>query len=84
MDGEVGGQGDEKESGWIGSDSYEVGAVMTGSVSHSLDGDWSDLTTNEVRQQELIDLQIKFAKTTAEDLGWRLNQLSQKVEVTKC
>ena len=36
-----------------------------------------DLETNRDQQQQLIDLQIKFIKTTAEKEGWRLNQLSE-------
>jgi hypothetical protein len=46
-----------------------------------LEGDWRDLATDPALQQRLVDLQIKFLKSAAEEKGWRLNQLSETVDV---
>ncbi len=72
----------EKESGWVGADSYEVGALVHGTVTHNRMGEWADLPDDPTLQTRLIDLQLKFVKTTAEDRGWRFNQLSESVAVT--
>ena len=73
--------GSKDDSGWLGSDSYEVGALVTSSVTHEASGDWADLATSEELQAQLVDLQLKYAKVTAESHGWRLNQLADTVSV---
>jgi len=77
------GDGGKQDSGWLGADSYEVGAVVVGVVRQALTGDWADLETDEELQLKLVDLQIKFIKTTAESHGWRFNQLADSVDVTR-
>jgi hypothetical protein len=76
-----GGQLEEKDSGWIGADSYEVGAIVSGIVIQSRTGDFSEVDTDPDQQIKLIDKQIKFIKTTAEKNGWRFNQLVDTVRV---
>ena len=72
-----------KDSGWLGMDSYEVEAVVRGTVLHTATGDWADLAIDPSVQAKLVDKQVKFIKTTAEADGWRLNQLTDSVAVTK-
>ncbi len=72
-----------KDSGWIGTDSYEVEAVVRGTVLHEASGEWSDLAVDPAIQAKLVDKQVKFIKTTAEADGWRLNQLTDDVTITK-
>lgn len=84
VDSEVGygnGAGVKDDSGWLGTDSYEVGALVTGTVVQAATGDWADLATDQRVQSRLVDLQIKFIKTKAESEGWRLNQLADTVTV---
>lgn len=69
----------EKESGWVGADSYEVGAIVKGAVSQTMMGEWSELADDAELQTKLVDLQIKFAKTTAEKYEWRFNQLTESI-----
>jgi len=73
--------GNKTDSGWMAADSYEVGAIVEGIVRHRATGDWADLETDEALQTKLIDLQLKFIKTTAERRGWRFNQLADTVEI---
>jgi hypothetical protein len=75
-------QQQEKESGWIGADTYEVGGLVYGSVTHSLLGEWRDIADDETLQTRLVDLQLKFLKTAAESRGWRFNQLAESVAIT--
>ena len=70
-----------KDSGWLASDSFEVNAVVSGTVSQSATGEWSDIADDASLQAKLVDLQIKFIKNTAESNGWRFNQLADAVEV---
>ena len=70
-----------KDSGWIGADSYEVEAVVRGTVLHEAAGAWEGLVVDPALQAKLIDQQVKFIKTTAESNGWRLNQLTDSVKV---
>ncbi len=81
-DGATGPGGDKSDSGWLASDSYEVGALVEGVVRHAATGEWSELETDEALQAKLVDLQLKFIKTTAERQGWRFNQLADTVEVS--
>ena len=75
-------QAGKADSGWLGSDSFEVNALVTGQVSFPATGDWEELATDPTLQNRLVDLQLKFIKTTAEGHGWRFNQLADTVEVT--
>ena len=75
------GSGAKNDSGWLGTDSYEVAAVVRGTVMQSATGDWADIATDANLQSRLIDQQLKFVKTTAESHGWRLNQLADTVQV---
>jgi len=72
-----------KDSGWLGSDSYEVEAVVRGTVLHEAKGEWADLAVDPAVQAKLVDKQVKFIKTTAEADGWRLNQLTDSVKIAK-
>ncbi|MEE2788434.1 MAG: hypothetical protein VX589_13910 [Myxococcota bacterium] len=72
---------EEKDSGWLADDSYEVNAVLTGIVQQAANGDWADLQYDDELQAQLVDQQIKFAKNTAEANGWRFNQLAENVVV---
>ncbi len=74
----LGGKGD---SGWLASDSFEVNALVNGSVRYTATGEWADLESDTELQVRLIDLQLKFIKTTAESYGWRFNQLADTVDV---
>jgi hypothetical protein len=76
------GQAGKNDSGWVGADSYEVEAIVTGMVQHPGTGEYRDLAYDAALQSQLIDLQLKFIKTTAEANGWRLNQLNDSVVVT--
>jgi hypothetical protein len=67
------------DSGWLGSDTYELGGVLTGTVYQVASGEWASLEESEQLQIDLIDEQIRFAKNAAEDHGYRLNLLSDEV-----
>jgi hypothetical protein len=73
--------GAKDDSGWIGADTFEVNAVVRGTVVTPEKGDWADLRTDADLQTQLVDLQLKFIKTTAEARGWRFNQLADDVRV---
>ena len=75
------GQGTVKDSGWLASDSYEVEAVIRATAVQQDSGQWEGLTMDRALQAKLVDKQIKFVKTTAENLGWRFNQLSDTVNI---
>lgn len=76
-----GAQGQNKDSGWIASDSYEVEAIVRGTVVQKDEGVWSGVMMDPALQLKLIDEQVKFVKVTAEAEGWRFNQLSDSVNV---
>ena len=63
------GAGGKEDSGWIGADSYEAGAVVRGVVRQETTGDWSDLLDDTELQHKLVDNQLKFVKNTAEGHG---------------
>jgi|GEM_PF-2653691 hypothetical protein len=75
------GAGGKQDSGWIGADTYEVGAVVRGIVRQEATGDWSDLANDTELQHKLVDSQLKFVKNTAESHDWRFNQLADRVNV---
>ena len=77
------GGGAKDDSGWLGSDTFEVNAVLHGAAYQLAQGEWEDLATDPELQAKLVDLQLKYAKTKAESLGWRLNQLAETVEVAR-
>ncbi len=73
----------KNDSGWLGADSYEVNAIVRGIVQHPGTGDYRNLAYDAALQSQLIDLQLKFIKNTAEREGWRFNQLNESVLVTE-
>lgn len=70
-----------KDSGWLAGDSYEVEAIIRGTVVQKAQGDWTGLKLDAKLQAKLVDKQIKFVKTTAEGHGWRFNQLADTVSI---
>jgi len=74
--------GGKEDSGWLGADTFEVAAVVQGVVRQRTTGDWSDLAHDTELQHQLVDTQLKFMKNTAEENGWRFNQLADRVTVT--
>ncbi len=70
-----------KESGWVGADSFEVNAEVEGRVLVPDGEEWVSILDDYATQQRLIDLQVKFFKVAAENRGWRLNQLSEKIQI---
>lgn len=78
-----GDSGNKEDSGWLGSDTFEVQAEFSGVVFVEAAGDWAEVATDSELQTKLVDLQLMFAKTTAEAKGWRLNQLADSVEITR-
>jgi hypothetical protein len=75
-------QGQKDDSGWLGTDTFEVNALVTSTVVVRAMGDWFGVENDEDLQTKLVDLQIKYIKSTAERNGWRFNQLAETVEVT--
>ncbi|MCA9580988.1 MAG: hypothetical protein KC416_04290 [Myxococcales bacterium] len=73
--------GGKTDSGWLGSDSYELGAVARGQVRMEPVGSWSTLESSAELQLNLIDEQLRFAKNGSEAQGYRLNLLSDQVRV---
>jgi hypothetical protein len=73
----------KEDSGWIGPDTYEVGAVVRSRAQQQALGEWSDLAADAALQATLVDDQLKFIKNTAESLGWRFNQLADSVRITE-
>ena len=71
----------EKESGWVGADSFEVNALVAGAVVAPKTDEWADVAFDATQQQRLVDLQVKFLKVAAEERGWRLNQLTEKITI---
>lgn len=69
------------DSAWLASDTYELGGVARGTVYQAATGAWSALAESEELQLTLIDEQIRFAKNTSEDVGYRLNLLADEVVV---
>ncbi len=74
--------GGKEDSGWLGADTYEVAVAIQGVVQQRATGEWSDLANDTEQQHKLVDSQLKFMKNTAEDQGWRFNQLADTVRVT--
>ncbi len=82
----------KEDSGWLGSNSYELGGRATGQVRQRIgetvdgtwvaDETWGELATSEKLQLTLIDQQLRFAKNTLEDQGYDLNQLVDTYTVT--
>lgn len=79
--GTIEGDGGKEDSGWLGPDTYEVGAVVNSIVYVDTVGEWEDVAGSDALQQQLIDSQIKFIKNTAEANGWRFNQLVDTFEI---
>lgn len=75
------GSSGKDDSGWVGADTYEVGAVVMATVRREATGEWADLLEDADLQTKLIDSQLKFIKTTAERHGWRFNQLADSIEI---
>lgn len=75
------GESEVKDSGWLASDSYEIEAVIRGTVVQKDTGRWDGLMMDVALQTKLIDEQVKFVKVSAEAQGWRFNQLSDTVNV---
>lgn len=75
------GQGQKDDSGWLGADTFEVNAVITSTVLVDAMGDWFGVENDADLQTKLVDMQIKFIKTSAENNGWRFNQLAEKVQI---
>lgn len=75
----TGGPGGKDDSGWLGSDTYELGGVLRGTLFQEPVGQWRELDRSEELQITLIDEQIRFAKNAAEDVGYRLNLLTDDV-----
>ena len=78
-----GAPGGKDDSGWIGADTFEVNATVTSALRVPGASRWSGIETDAALQQKLVDLQLKFIKNAAEARGWRFNQLSDTVEVTR-
>ena len=77
------GDGGKEDSGWLASDSYEVGGLVRSSVQQEAVLSWADLASDATLQATLVDTQLKFIKTAAEANGWRFNQLADAVEITE-
>lgn len=75
------GAGGKGDSGWLADTSYEVNAVFRARVTTEATGEWENLANDPELQVNLIDLQVKYAKNTAEGHGWRLNQLVDEFQV---
>lgn len=73
--------GGKTDTGWIADTSYEVGADLEGTIVREASGTYSDLATDRALQEQLVDGQVKFGKTTMADHGYHLNQLAEKVEI---
>ncbi len=69
------------DSGWLGSDTFEVNAVVRAIARQAPSDEWADLETDHELQVQLVDNQIKFIKNTAEALDWRFNQLADQVTI---
>jgi hypothetical protein len=74
-------QSGKSDSGWLGSDTFEVDAIVRSTARQSPLGEWENLETDREVQLKLVDNQIKFIKNSAERLGWRFNQLAESVRV---
>ncbi|MFT5434010.1 MAG: hypothetical protein ACI9OJ_004722 [Myxococcota bacterium] len=77
--------GGKADSGWVGADTFEVDAVVRSQVSiaASTFSDWSSIEKDTELQAKLIDLQLKFIKTSAEAEGWRFNQLADSAVIER-
>ena len=73
----------KEDSGWLGADSYEVGAIVHATVYADATGSWAEIAESAELQAQLVDAQLKFMKNTAESHGWRFNQLADQVEVVE-
>jgi hypothetical protein len=73
----------KEDSGWLGSDSYEVEAVVRAVAQQQTTGEWAELASDPALQATLVDNQLKFIKNTAESHGWRFNQLADTVNITE-
>lgn len=74
---------DRQDSGWIGSDTFEVNAIVKSQVSKRIDDADAlvELQSSPALQAELADQQLRFIKTGAEELGWRFNPLAEKLSI---
>jgi hypothetical protein len=77
------GWGGKSDTGWIADTSYEVGAYLESTITRAATGSYSDLATNRDRQEELVDDQIKYCKTTMAERGYHINQLFEKTEIVE-
>jgi hypothetical protein len=77
------GWGGKSDTGWVADTSYEVGADIESTITRAATGSYSDLATNKTKQEELVDDQIKYCKTTMAKRGYHINQLYEKVEIVE-
>ena len=69
----------KSDSGWIGSTSFEVGGVITGTVSAEPRGEWSNVASDPDVQIRLVDAQVRFAKNDMAASGYHINQLVDEI-----
>lgn len=73
--------GGKADTGWVADTSFEVGADLCGKITREASGSYKELATDRALQEQLVDDQIKFGKTTLADHGYHLNQLAEAVEI---
>lgn len=73
------GGGGKADTGWVASDTYELGAELSSALTHLASGAYAELATNRRLQEELIDVQLKYAKNALKKHGYQLNQLADEI-----
>jgi hypothetical protein len=75
------GPGGKSDTGWVADTSFEVGADLEGTLTKEASGSYKSLATDRALQEQLVDRQIAFGKTTMAKHGYHLNQLAERVEI---
>jgi hypothetical protein len=77
--GQAGGKAD---NAWLSAKTYELDGVLASQVTVRATGDLAELATNRGLQEQLVDDQIKFGKTSMKKMGeYHLSQLAETVTV---
>lgn len=82
-----GGPGGKADTGWVGSDSFEVGAWLSATATHTidptLDNEYDKLDTSKEQQEALVDAQVRYALKTMEKARYYLNVAAESIEIQR-
>lgn len=76
--GQAGGKAD---NAWLSAKTFELDGVLTSQVAVRAKGDLAELANDRGLQEQLVDDQLKFGKTSLKKKGYHLSQLAEAVTI---